>query len=195
MNQELIFALVSLGGLGFVLGAGLAYASKKFAVEVNPVIEEVLDILPGANCGGCGYAGCAAYAEAVVTKGIDTTLCAPGGQDTIQNIAQILGQEAKAAARKVVYLHCNGTKENAKDKQIIQKTVINGEYVDKPHMWNFFDCIHDPETKTYLGEDFSFCKLWTEIGGKCHAFIDDPIAHIGEHQYEGRFADELILPK
>jgi hypothetical protein len=62
-------------------------------------------------------------------------------------------------------------------------------------MWNFFDTIHDPKTKTYLGEDFSFCKLWTEIGGKCHAFIDDPIAHIGEHQYEGRFADELILPK
>ena len=81
------------------------------------------------------------------------------------------------------------------DKQIIQKTVINGEYVDKPHMWNFFDCIHDPETKTYLGEDFSFCKLWREIGGKCYAFIDDPIAHIGEHQYQGRFADELILPK
>jgi hypothetical protein len=81
------------------------------------------------------------------------------------------------------------------DKQIVQKTVINGEYVDKPHMWNFFDCIHDPETKTYLGEDFSFCKLWREIGGKCYAFIDDPIAHIGEHQYQGRFADELILPK
>jgi len=81
------------------------------------------------------------------------------------------------------------------DKQIVQKTVINGKYVDKPHMWNFFDTIHDPKTKTYLGEDFSFCKLWREIGGKCHAFIDDPIAHIGEHQYEGRFADELILPK
>jgi hypothetical protein len=81
------------------------------------------------------------------------------------------------------------------DKQIVQKTVINGEYVDKPHMWNFFDCIHDPETKTYLGEDFGFCKLWREIGGKCYAFIDDPIAHIGEHQYQGRFADELILPE
>lgn len=81
------------------------------------------------------------------------------------------------------------------NKQIVQKTVINGEYVDKPHMWNFFDTIHDPKTKTYLGEDFSFCKLWREIGGKCYAFIDDPIAHIGEHQYQGRFADELILPK
>ena len=81
------------------------------------------------------------------------------------------------------------------DKGIVQKTVINGEYVSRPHLWNFFDCIHDPETKTYLGEDFSFCKLWKDIGGKCHAFIDDPIMHIGEHQYKGRFADELIIPK
>ena len=81
------------------------------------------------------------------------------------------------------------------DKGIVQKTVINGEYVNRPHLWNFFDCIHDPETKTYLGEDFSFCKLWKDIGGKCHAFIDDPIMHIGEHQYKGRFADELIIPK
>jgi hypothetical protein len=81
------------------------------------------------------------------------------------------------------------------DKGIVQKTVINGQYVNRPHLWNFFDCIHDPVTKTYLGEDFSFCKLWKDIGGKCHAFIDDPIMHIGEHQYSGRFADELIIPK
>ena len=53
------------------------------------------------------------------------------------------------------------------DKGIVQKTVINGKYVDKPNMWNFFDTIHDPRTKTYLGEDFSFCKLWKDIGGKC----------------------------
>ena len=85
--------------------------------------------------------------------------------------------------------------KNYPDKSIVQKTVINGEYVNRPYMWNFFDTIHDPETKTYLGEDFSFCKLWKDIGGKCHAFIDDPIMHIGEHQYKGRFADELIIPK
>ena len=77
------------------------------------------------------------------------------------------------------------------EKAIVQKTVINGEYVNKPNMWNFFDTIHDPETKTYLGEDFSFCKLWKDIGGKCYAYISDTIVHIGEHQYEGRFADEL----
>ena len=81
------------------------------------------------------------------------------------------------------------------DKNIVQKTIINGEYLNRPHLWNFFDTMHDPETKTYLGEDFSFCKLWKDVGGKCHAFIDDPIMHIGEHQYKGRFADELIIPK
>jgi hypothetical protein len=77
------------------------------------------------------------------------------------------------------------------DKGIVQKTIINGQYVDKPNMWNFFDTIHDPRTKIYLGEDFSFCKLWKDIGGKCYAYIADTIVHIGEHQYEGRFADEL----
>ncbi len=77
------------------------------------------------------------------------------------------------------------------DKNIVQKTVINGEYVDRPNLWNFFDTLHDPRTKTYLGEDFSFCKLWKDIGGTCYAYIADTIVHIGEHQYEGRFADEL----
>ena len=78
------------------------------------------------------------------------------------------------------------------DKGIVQKTVINGSYVDRPHMWNFFDCLHDPKTKSYLGEDFSFCKLWKDIGGKCYVYVDSGIAHIGEYAYEGRFADELI---
>ena len=83
--------------------------------------------------------------------------------------------------------------EKYPDKNIVQKTVINGEYVDRPNLWNFFDCIHDPKTKTYLGEDFSFCKLWKDIGGKCYVYINDPIIHVGEHQYEGCFRDELKL--
>ena len=77
------------------------------------------------------------------------------------------------------------------DKGIVQKTVINGEYIDRPHMWNFFDTLHDSKTKIFLGEDFSFCKLWRDIGGKCYVYINDPIIHVGEHQYEGCFADEL----
>ena len=81
------------------------------------------------------------------------------------------------------------------DKVIKQNTVINSKVVPKKHMWNFFDTLHDPETKTYLGEDFAFCKLWKDIGGQCYAYIMDEITHVGEHQYSGRFYDELILDK
>lgn len=85
--------------------------------------------------------------------------------------------------------------EKYPDKKIVQKTVINGEYVDKPNMWNFFDTTHDPVEKTFLGEDFSFCQLWSKLGGKCYAYVNDSIVHVGEHQYQGRFYDELILTK
>tara|TARA_R100000664_G_C2719581_1_gene113528 strand:+ start:84 stop:959 length:876 start_codon:yes stop_codon:yes gene_type:complete len=85
--------------------------------------------------------------------------------------------------------------KNYPDKEIVQKTVINGKYVNKPNMWNFFDTLHDPKEKTYNGEDFAFCKLWRDIGGKCYAYINDAIVHVGEHQYQGKFYDELIATK
>ena len=81
------------------------------------------------------------------------------------------------------------------EKEIKQNTVINSKLVSKKNMWNFFDTIHDPVDKTYLGEDFGFCKLWKAIGGKCHAYVLDEITHVGEHQYTGKFADELIKIK
>ena len=85
--------------------------------------------------------------------------------------------------------------EKYPDKEIVQKTVINGKYVNKPNMWNFFDTLHDPKEKTYNGEDFAFCKLWRDLGGKCYAYVNDAIVHIGEHQYQGKFYDELKSAK
>lgn len=81
------------------------------------------------------------------------------------------------------------------EREIRQNTVINSKVVPKKHMWNFFDTLHDPIEKTYLGEDFAFCKLWKDLGGKCYAYVLDEITHVGEHQYTGRFVDELILNK
>ena len=81
------------------------------------------------------------------------------------------------------------------EKEIRQSTVINSKVILKKNMWNFFDTIHDPVDKTYLGEDFGFCRLWKDIGGKCHAYVLDEITHVGEHQYTGKFADELITIK
>ena len=81
------------------------------------------------------------------------------------------------------------------EKEIYQDTLINGKLHKTKEMWNFFDTLHNPEDKTYLGEDFAFCKIWKATGGKCHAYVDDEISHVGEHTYTGRFGDELIKDK
>jgi hypothetical protein len=86
--------------------------------------------------------------------------------------------------------------EKYPEMRISQPTIINGKPVEKPFLYNFFDTMFDPITHTYMGEDFAFCKRWKDIGGKCHAIVDQLISHVGEHQYCGRFSDELIqLPK
>ena len=74
---------------------------------------------------------------------------------------------------------------------IVQKTMINGEMIERPHYFNFFDSYYSPKTKTYTGEDFYFCKLWTSMGGKIHALIDEYITHIGEYHYKGKFNDDF----
>tara|TARA_R100000426_G_scaffold87243_1_gene70975 strand:+ start:2037 stop:2858 length:822 start_codon:yes stop_codon:yes gene_type:complete len=81
------------------------------------------------------------------------------------------------------------------EKEIVQNTVINGQLMKRPFLYNFFDTWFDPETKTYTGEDFAFCKRWKDLGGKCHALITEKITHVGEHQYRASFGDELIKTK
>ena len=70
--------------------------------------------------------------------------------------------------------------------------IIFFQYEEKQFYYNFFDTIHDKKTQTYMGEDFGFCKLWTDIGGKIFAVVDEYIMHVGEHQYIGRYMDEFV---
>ena len=63
--MSLFSSVLVLGILGLIFGAVLAYASKKFAVEVDPRVEAILEVLPGANCGGCGFPGCGGLASAI----------------------------------------------------------------------------------------------------------------------------------
>jgi hypothetical protein len=79
--------------------------------------------------------------------------------------------------------------------KINQPTIINGKETFKPNFYNLFDCLHDPKTKEFYGEDFGFCKRWTDMGGKVHAYILDYITHVGEYQYSGRLWDELQYTK
>ena len=77
----IVYAIAILGGLGLVFGLILAAASKVFYVETDPRLDKLNECLPGANCGGCGYAGCGGYAEAVLNGEAEIGKCASGGNE------------------------------------------------------------------------------------------------------------------
>lgn len=112
MNVILI-AVISLGALALIAAVVLYVASRKFAVHEDPRIAQVSDVLPQANCGGCGYPGCSGFAAACVNAGsLEGKMCPVGGQETMTKVASILGLEADAAEPKVAVVRCNGTCEN-----------------------------------------------------------------------------------
>jgi hypothetical protein len=79
--------------------------------------------------------------------------------------------------------------------KIEQATIVNGKALIDEYNYNFFDTIHDPETRKYYGEDFGFCKKWTAIGGKCYCYVSDDITHVGEYAYNGKLMDNLDISK
>ncbi len=104
--------------LSFLLGLLLGLFKKIFEVKVDPKVAEIREALSGANCGGCGYAGCDAYAQAVAAGTAPANGCTAGGAATTALIAKILGIEATDAAKKVTFLACKGTEDCAKRKGI-----------------------------------------------------------------------------
>lgn len=95
-------------GVGIGAAAILAVAAKVFYVEVDPRIAEVEDALPGANCGGCGFTGCSACAEAIVQKKAPVNACIAGGDSTTKQVAQIMGGELGFVEPKVAFHYCEG---------------------------------------------------------------------------------------
>ena len=90
MINNLLWPVITLGGLAVFFGIVLAYASKKFAVEADPKVGEVRFVLPGANCGGCGFAGCDALAEAIVRGEAPVNACPVGGSELAKKVAEIM---------------------------------------------------------------------------------------------------------
>ncbi len=112
----MLAAILSLGCIGLIAAVALGFAAKKFAVEVDPRELAALEVLPGANCGACGFPGCAGYAKALVAGSIDLSQCPPGGADTLTKLAHILGVEASAAAREIAVVLCQGDNRKAQIK-------------------------------------------------------------------------------
>ena len=96
----MIVAIVSMTLLGLALGLMLGVASRKLAVEGNPMVEEIQAILPGSQCGQCGFPGCAGAAQALASGAAPVTLCPPGGREVVAALAAKLGVEVNLAGVK-----------------------------------------------------------------------------------------------
>jgi electron transport complex protein RnfB len=116
---QFLIPILTLTGLGLFFGLVLTYASKKFAVVQDPRIKEVLENLPGGNCGVCGTAGCARFAEAVIKGETSLQNCRACSEEQASAIARILGVKPSLKEKKVARLRCQGGKL-AKDKFMYQ---------------------------------------------------------------------------
>ncbi|MCU0650914.1 MAG: RnfABCDGE type electron transport complex subunit B [Candidatus Omnitrophica bacterium] len=106
--MDILTPVITLGVLGLIFGVGLAVASKKFAVKMDPRLEKIHGLLPGANCGACGGAGCFGFAESVLSGKLPVDSCRVVDDKNKEEIAKVLGQKIENKARKIAVLHCSG---------------------------------------------------------------------------------------
>jgi electron transport complex protein RnfB len=115
--NSIIIALIVLGAIGFLFGIIIFYVGQKFKVIEDPLIDKIEELLPGANCGGCGLAGCRAFAEAIVkSKSLVGLFCPVGGNQLNADIAPLLGVEAVEKAPEIAVVRCSGSFAQAKPK-------------------------------------------------------------------------------
>ena len=112
----ILIAVLIVAGIGLIIGLILAVASIVMAVPTDEKVEALTAALPGANCGACGYSGCAGYAKALADGEAQVGACSPGGEECAKECAKILGVEAGALERKVAVVKCMGLLENTEDK-------------------------------------------------------------------------------
>ncbi|MBR5513649.1 MAG: RnfABCDGE type electron transport complex subunit B [Ruminococcus sp.] len=103
-----IIPVLILGVCGLAAGILLTIASKLFYIEVDERIEKIGEILPQANCGACGFAGCNDYADAIVNNNAATNLCRPGGAECAAKIAGVLGTDEDTVIPMTAVVKCNG---------------------------------------------------------------------------------------
>lgn len=105
---DILYAAAMIGGVGLFVGIFLGFAGKVFAVKVNQKEKDILDVLPGANCGGCGYSGCAALAAALARGEASATACVVGQEPVANQIKWIIGGKSERVVRNVAFVRCSG---------------------------------------------------------------------------------------
>ncbi len=118
---HILIPVCIVGGMGILFGILLGVASKIFEVKTDKRVPKITELLPGANCGGCGFAGCGAYANALVAGGVKPNMCPVGGAEVAEKIAEILGVDNTEKEKVVARVLCNGNPERA-----VQKYIFDG---------------------------------------------------------------------
>ena len=111
--QAILIAALVVGIVGLLIGFFLGFSGEKFKVEVDPREEAIMGVLPGNNCGGCGYAGCSGLAAAIVKGEAPVNQCPVGGAPVGSKIGEIMGVAAEEGVKKVAFVKCAGTCEKA----------------------------------------------------------------------------------
>ncbi|HUM83316.1 MAG TPA: RnfABCDGE type electron transport complex subunit B [Lachnospiraceae bacterium] len=115
MLSGILIAAAIIGGVGLFIGAFLGFAGKAFAVPVDEKEAAVRNLLPGANCGGCGFSGCDALASAIAKGEAPANACVVGGSSVASEVAAVMGTKAEKGVRKVAFVRCTGDCEKTSD--------------------------------------------------------------------------------
>ncbi len=190
--MDIVIAIAILGGLGLIFGLVLAAASKVFYVETDPRLDKLNECLPGANCGGCGYAGCGGYAEAVLKGEAEIGKCASGGNECAQAMGEIMGLKVADVARKVALVRCSGHRRVDLDGNP-QGAKMKGDYED------FHDCLAASKVG---GNGPLACKFGCLGYGNCTKacqydaiHIVDGIAKVDPEKCTGCMACSKVCPR
>ena len=164
-----------------------------FYVETDPRLDQLNECLPGANCGGCGYAGCGDYAEAVLNGEAAIGKCASGGNECAQAMAAIMGVKAEAVTRKVALVRCSGEKYYDKQGNQVAGARIKANYE------GFKDCLaasrvggHGPLSCKYGCLGYGSCTKACKYGA---IKVVKGVAHVDEDLCVGCMACAAACPR
>lgn len=114
----LVKSILTFGSLGLLLGVALAYVYKKLSIASGELENKIKAVLPGSNCGACGFPGCAVYAEKIVNEGIALNRCLPGGKEVAENLAKVMQRDVEYKEPQVAVLICRGGKDECRERFI-----------------------------------------------------------------------------
>lgn len=161
MIANILIPVIAMAALGLIFGLGLAYALKLFGIQTDPAIFKILSMLPGTNCGACGKAGCAGFAEALKKGEAIPSGCVVSNEEARKSIAELLGIEHNPKVKTIATLLCNGGKR-ASDKYVYKgirtckaaSLVFNGYKACAFGCLGFGDCVDVcPFDAIKMGED------------------------------------------